>query len=428
MNDSVLITEFITGGGFASGELIKSLFPEGFSMLRALVEDWNKMGFNVVSTLDSRMLWIENLMNVDFTTVSSSNDYFDTLEKLSREVEHVICVAPETDGLLERCVKIFSETKGPVFHGPAVRAVQSLSNKHVLAKFCYQNGIKMPTTFFIPLLSFNTVRKALDTLKTPEIVIKPVLGAGSEDITIITDGKLDNVPPVSNPSRGWVIQPFIRGNHHSATFLANKETVYLLSVNNQNLKINQGLYYYGGSLPAIDSKREIIQIPLAIVRLIKGICNSFDIRGYFGVDFILQDTQAYVIEVNLRPTTPITVFSKVSKVLPTKLLVKREHASENPEKTQDIQFVRKDHLVSSTAVFSKVCISSKHRLDADHLISLYRENEELDAPLFLVDDHQARGEHSKFTYAGMISVIAKNAEEAWKKLDDKVEKMKNLLI
>ncbi|MFW9990613.1 MAG: ATP-grasp domain-containing protein [Candidatus Odinarchaeota archaeon] len=426
MKNSVLITEFNTGGGLSSEDLDTSLFPESFSMLRFLIGEWEKLGFEVLSTLDYRFSWLEELLKAEFTVINSSSGYYSCLSRLAREVDHVICVAPETDGMLERCVRIFNEVKSEAFHGPAVEAMQSLSNKNLFAKYCARHGIPAPTTVFSRLKTIESVKNARVSLKASKVVVKPALGAGSENIAIYT-GEEETITSTTNPLSGWVIQPLIEGTHHSATFLAVRGRVYLLSLNNQVVERSSELLYKGGSIPAIDNNNKTIQFPESIKTFVRTICRSFGIRGYFGVDFIVSGSRTFVIEVNLRPTTPVTVFDKLLPYTPAELLVKTRNDPIERVEESEFRIIRKDHLLKKAAAFSKVTFSTEQPLDDDQIISLYKKVEGFDAPPFPARGKREKHGQERYQYTGMMSMTGSTPDEAWKSLNGILENLSSFL-
>jgi len=102
LRGTVFITEFITGGGCASESLDRTLFPEGFSMLHSIIKAYKKQDFDVKTTLDHRELWIGDLLGAFITPIRTTAEYFDAIIKLAKKADHIICIAPESFGILEK--------------------------------------------------------------------------------------------------------------------------------------------------------------------------------------------------------------------------------------------------------------------------------------------------------------------------------------
>ena len=62
---TIFIFEFIAGGGFNQDEIPPSLFCEGFGMLRAIVEDFKALDYEIITILDNRIQCFSQYLEAD---------------------------------------------------------------------------------------------------------------------------------------------------------------------------------------------------------------------------------------------------------------------------------------------------------------------------------------------------------------------------
>src|SRR5271168_1184081 len=87
-SSTVLVFEYVTGGGLAGRELPASWAIEGAAMRRAISRDFASVpGVRVVSTLDAR-LPIEDLPGVDVLMIPDRDGH--TIESLVAEADYTV--------------------------------------------------------------------------------------------------------------------------------------------------------------------------------------------------------------------------------------------------------------------------------------------------------------------------------------------------
>ena len=96
----IFIYEHIAGGGLAESDAVSSLFPEGFAMLNALVEDFSDLGQEVVTTLDARLKLIQGNIKAKQVVEIAGGEFEDTFDKIIAESDAVLLIAPESDNIL----------------------------------------------------------------------------------------------------------------------------------------------------------------------------------------------------------------------------------------------------------------------------------------------------------------------------------------
>ena len=82
MEKSLFVFEFISGGGLNKSSIPSSLFCEGFGMMRAIINDFRKLGFKISTILDNRIRYFQNLLDVDLIFYIDSNmNYISIFKK-----------------------------------------------------------------------------------------------------------------------------------------------------------------------------------------------------------------------------------------------------------------------------------------------------------------------------------------------------------
>jgi len=144
-----------------------------------------------------------------------------------------------------------------------------------------------------------------------------LMPAGS---TVQTDGSWLVKPLASSGGSGiaiWHGQPFVASRHyfaryvsgepHAALFVGNRQVAQLLGVTRQLVGepwLHARPFVYCGSVgPVTPSDRVLDQ--LALLGQVLG--QSFRLRGLFGVDFVLNEDEVWVVEVNPRYTASVEV-------------------------------------------------------------------------------------------------------------------------
>ena len=291
----ILVHEFVTGGGLAGRPVPASLAREGAAMRNALVADLAALRrYRIVTTIDRRFPLRRPPAGVEVITLTDARPRL--LDDLLASVDAVWLVAPETGGCLERLAARATE-RGAVLLGPSAAAIRSASDKAGLAKRLHAHGVPHPETRLVA--STAQARIAAREMGFP-VVVKPRWGAGCVGVTLLRGQVLNH-----HISRGPVlIQRFVPGVAASVSLLSDGKRATVLTVNGQSMRAPRvgpspgGFAYRGGITPLVH--------PLAAraATMARRACLALPgLRGYVGVDVVLTDSEAVVIEVNPRLTT-----------------------------------------------------------------------------------------------------------------------------
>jgi predicted ATP-grasp superfamily ATP-dependent carboligase len=278
---TVLIHEYVTGGGLVGRDLPESWAVEGTAMRRALARDFAEVpGVAVVMTLDARLPDEPG----PWTVVRIADPA--TILAVAAGVDHTAPIAPETGGVLADLARALPNSLGCT---PA--AIDLTADKLRLAAHLIELGLPTPRSITV------RPRQGIPRDFDYPAVLKPIDGAGAVD-TLKVDSSDDPIL-AAYPSDLGLLQPFIQGEPRSATFIAHPgEPPRLLGVGRQDIRVVAGHFSYrGGSILA-----ETLPPDHPARRAVASITG---LRGLIGVDYIHDHAtgRAILIEINPRPTT-----------------------------------------------------------------------------------------------------------------------------
>jgi predicted ATP-grasp superfamily ATP-dependent carboligase len=133
-------------------------------------------------------------------------------------------------------------------------------------------------------------------------LVKPLAGSGGSGIAIWRGQRL-----TSRAANGHYFQKPIEGEPHSAVYFGDGQTASLLGVTRQLVGepwLHAKPFAYCGSIgPALLSACTDDQL----LRLGVVLARAFNLRGLFGVDFVLHEQDSWLVEVNPRYTASVEV-------------------------------------------------------------------------------------------------------------------------
>ncbi len=297
----IFVHEFISGGGLVDEEVPSSLLAEGYAMLHAIVADFVRLReHHIIVSQDFRLDFGALPAHETVLVPEGGFDYF--FSSLVQESDAVFLIAPETDGVLA-CLTEQVEKRGKILLGSSSQAVQVAADKMATYLLLHEAGLPTPETV---VMDANLWKDGVRSLGLP-LILKPVDGVGCEGVFLasqeeemeaILEKIRDSEHGLGHPLRRYILQRYIEGEHASVSLLCDGREVVPLSLNHQEIKIGFQLQYLGGTVP--------LEHPLAerafgharrACSLIPGL------RGYVGMDFVLTDEEALLVEINPRLTT-----------------------------------------------------------------------------------------------------------------------------
>jgi predicted ATP-grasp superfamily ATP-dependent carboligase len=295
---TILVHEWVTGGGMADTVLPPSWAAEGRAMRRAIAGDFAALEgghARVIVTLDARLDDDPGPWRV---VRIGARHYPHRVLGLATEADSTVLVAPETMGILEG-ITIGMQEVGARWLGCSPDAVELTRDKARLGGWLTARGIDTP-----PCRRVSPSRGIPSDAIYPA-VIKPIEGAGTIDTFLVADHS--SLPAPARGMADAVMQPYVEGRPMSASYLVDSVgRAWLIGIGEQDISLTEGRFTYrGGRIPATS---RVDQQPLrAAVGAVPGL------RGFVGVDFIWDETRrhATVLEINPRPTTSIVGLSRL---------------------------------------------------------------------------------------------------------------------
>jgi predicted ATP-grasp superfamily ATP-dependent carboligase len=294
----VLVYEFVTGGGLAGEAVPAALVREGLAMRDALVSDLQAAGSHaVVAAVDARFP-LRAPAGVDVVTIEERSG----VDALVAAVDAVWLIAPESHGWLARAAA-YVERRGGTLLGPGSNAISRAADKAALPRRL-EGLVKHPTTRVVPApADRDAVQTAALEVGYP-VVVKPRWGAGSIGVSLAPDpsrlaGAVD-AAWLAGGGEALVVQRYVEGVAASVSLVADGSRAVAVSVNGQSVEARGGRHFaYRGGVTPLDH-------PLAARAADAALrtCEALPgLRGFIGVDVVLTDREAVVIEVNPRLTT-----------------------------------------------------------------------------------------------------------------------------
>jgi len=311
----ILVHEFVSGGGLAGRDVPASLARQGSAMRAALVADLAAIGrHQIVTTADPRFPLAAP--GVEVVPLSHGSGAA-CLDALIASADAVWLVAPETGRCLERLAARV-EQKGRTLLGPGAAAIRRASDKADLPRRLARHGVPHPSTHVLPLDGdWRTDWKPAARELGYPLVVKPARGAGCRAVCLARDEReLRHAVDLAGRATGQgplLLQRYVPGVAASVSLLADGRRAVALAVNAQWVRASRApaprrgrrvgescrSFSYRGGTTGLDHPLvgQAVEVALRTCQALPGL------RGFVGVDLVLTESDAVVIEVNPRLTT-----------------------------------------------------------------------------------------------------------------------------
>ncbi|MDA9718765.1 ATP-grasp domain-containing protein [Betaproteobacteria bacterium] len=290
---NLLIFESITANLKNIKKLPKLLSQKEF-------ESMKMQGEAMLDALYSDLKHIKQL-NITIGKQKFGETALDFFSEVIPKIDLVWVIAPESDGELER-FHIASQKK--LWIGSGLHAIRLTSNKLETKKYLKSLGISTPDEITLKSLRKNNYIKA---------VRKPLDGAGTTDTYIIENEK-NIIHTLYKKQSYFFLEEWVEGTAYSVSLNCRLSGFDILSINKQHITVNHlGKLIYTGVEP-VESKlfKRLRENILPTLHLI--VVNISDLRGFIGVDFILnENSQISIIEINPRLTCSYIGLSKYNR-------------------------------------------------------------------------------------------------------------------
>lgn len=310
----VFVYEYFTGGGCPPGKLPQGLAAEALGMLWALLHDFRCWGTaRTLTALDPR--FEHRIPGLDRTTLPADSiipvtpdTQAEVYDKLLRQCDAVLIIAPETDGILSR-LTAQAESLGIPLLGSSAEAIVVAGDKAACARLFDQHDLPAPHTL---ISSFAAAAQASREIGYP-LVVKPRDGVSGAGVCLV------NTPADLSPAlqilqrqtdhEPILLQSFIQGIHASVSLLVSGAHGLPLSLNRQFIAPGCPFEYLGGEIPlGHPAAHRALELAQSAVASLPGL------QGYVGVDLVLSESDVWLIEINPRLTTSYIGLRQVSQL------------------------------------------------------------------------------------------------------------------
>ena len=305
----VLVFEWLVGGGLLSKPPLPAddpLLLQGASMFAAVVDDCINCGAEVVAPIDRRIdIVLDGLLAfsehpaLQLFELDSRKTLEKQLLKIAAEVDYIMLIAPESDGILSQCLDWLDPHHAKLIC-QTVELTKRFANKNRTQLFLHESGI--PVAAGHPL----TDPRNSPTLGFP-LVVKPADGAGGDDVFIChQQSDYSNLVASKKLEKNtWRVEQFISGVPVSVSLAQSNCHQLILPPTGQQFESHNGakgfklLGHYSGTLFPLEET--LANRATSLAHQVAQCIPTW--RGYLGIDMVLADDgNDVVIEINPRMT------------------------------------------------------------------------------------------------------------------------------
>lgn len=311
----IIVYEHVSGGGYAGQTVPLDVLSEGFGMLRCVVEDFKAAKHEVTVLLDSRISRLNPPVESDCTVpIFYSPEPKKFLRDIAQINDAVYVIAPETGQILQSYIELVEKT-GKISLNCESQSIEKTADKTVVYETIKELGVTPKTVVLNLDDGLAKVKQKIKRDLSYPLVLKPAFGVGSIGISLVNDetqvSSAIEVIRIGSASERFIAQEFIRGEAASISLLSTGKKAMALTLNKQNVAItgsDASSRYEGGTVP-FDHwlKKETFRVAERVVEAFHGL------KGYVGVDVVLTEHKAFVVDINPRLTTSYVGLRKVAR-------------------------------------------------------------------------------------------------------------------
>ena len=346
----ILLFEWLTGGGKwiedqsaqsspdpISGEGEPSpqsgMSRQGHAMLSAITTDFLDAGIEVVTLIDHRDQFLDHV-KLKKIEISSADDLKTKLVDTASKVNHVMLIAPESNGRLTDCIDWLGSSQHKLISPDAEFAKFASCKQSTVLRLQAGDFDLFPQG--VLLSHFLAGTKRFD--HPGPVVLKPTDGAGSENVHLITEwdnSKCQNSAPFAEQRKSLLaplehvwqhaperfrIESFVSGTPVSVSVLCGARDSQILAPTIQVFdKEPFGEYVKAEVNVDPDISLRAIQLATKVVNVLPPT------RGYIGLDLVISDQsseQDVLIEINPRLTMSYLQLREIYPDLATSMFKK----------------------------------------------------------------------------------------------------------
>ncbi|WP_455646176.1 ATP-grasp domain-containing protein [Methanosphaera sp.] len=291
------------------------LYSEGYNMLKSILLDLEQVEEYSVDYIINSEIKINEIKKCN--AIYIKKDFDSWLNDNIQNYDCCLFIAPEDNLIQYKYTKFFEENNITIIGSNSVASYTCTSKTRTYNE--------IPNTILkIPSIKLSKEEITYDEIKkiinTSNIIIKPDSNTSSNNIYHIhTNQELKNTINLIKKTNieYFLIQEYIKGKSISVSALCDKDYVDIISINSQEIWENGKQITYNGCKTPITHplEQDIIKTSEEIIKNISGL------KGFVGIDFIIDEEKIYFVEINSRITTPYIVLQKLSNVNLTEALI-----------------------------------------------------------------------------------------------------------
>lgn len=312
----IVVHESITAGGLGGSPVSGALQAEGRMMLEALLADLLGLEEHQLSVQVDKRYRSQLPIHQKLQVIDSGNSYYQCFARMVEEADAAFLVAPETGGQLEAITGVV-ESCGKLVLGSSTAGIKAAGDKTLTYQLLKARDIPTPRTLRLgPADDPVSVGQELGY----PVVVKPIDGVGCHSVFIARQqSELERtIAAVGQEVQDAILlaQAYIAGVAASVSLLTDGSRSLPLTLNLQEIRGRRRLRYHGGCVPFDHPLRTLaFRRAEEVVQAIPGL------KGYVGIDLVLTDDDAVVIDVNPRLTTSYVGVRKVLLQNPAGLIL-----------------------------------------------------------------------------------------------------------
>ncbi len=311
----VIVYEHVSGGGFAEQTIPPSVLTEGFGMLRSVVADFKAAGNEVTVLMDARISKLNPPIDADcIVPIFYPQEPKKFINNIAKINDAIYIIAPETGQILQSLVELAQKT-GKISLNSESQTIGKVADKAHLYMHLQENGFPTPKTLILAFsASLAEVKQTIKHELNYPVVFKPVDGIACGGLSIVKEETQVQkaIEKIKSKSKNecFMVQEFINGESASVSILSTGKKAMSLRLNKQNIILGdpESASSYEGGIVPFDYwlKQNVFKVAERLAETFSGL------KGYVGVDFILTEHNAYVVDVNPRLTTSFVGLRKVA--------------------------------------------------------------------------------------------------------------------
>ena len=288
--DSILVFEYFT----ASGEKDKSIICEAEALIFSLIDDLSDFSIDLVINKDYEDI-LASYNNVN--PIYIDENVIDWLKNNASNFNRAIFIAGENNNNLYNITKILEENNVKTYTSSSFACLKASDKYKTYTELL--TIVPQPKSFEFTVDSNGRWLSEIKKLNFHKLIIKPLIGVDCEDIVVIDDFSRDMTKIFPHNSK-VLVQEFIDGEDISVSLISDGVSAVPISLNKQFIEFNSDKETYGGGkLPYnVKLKDKAFKTAVNAVESINGL------KGFVGVDLIVNDDEVYLLEINSRFTTP----------------------------------------------------------------------------------------------------------------------------